>query len=153
MVVIFAMLSIFLILIGIGMLVFFTNISEAAALVLLLLVFVPIGLHRYFGVTTKPILSTKARLIKKKRAIGTRGEAYHAWFLLPDKSTSGLVVSKEQFNFIEVNDVVWLTYKGYECVSFQRETDKEPIMNKRLRLSKKDKQKYLDITKKANPPS
>jgi len=94
-------------------------------------------LDRYFNMSRKPVLSTKARLVRKN-AVGARGGTlYNAWFLLPNKRTKGFDISEEQFRLLKINDVVELVHKGYTCISFQRPTDKAPIMNNEFRVKQK----------------
>jgi hypothetical protein len=95
-------------------------------------------LHHHINVTRKPILSTKARLVKKDE-FGAGGGVTYYWttFLLQGKTTAELRVSRKQFDILRINDVVELVYKGTMCISFQRPVDKSPIMNKNFRVKQK----------------
>jgi len=121
--------------------VFFVDTAFMSAYTTLLLLVAPLfiiwGLKYHFGVARKPILKIKARLVEKEMVRGRTGVSYYARFSLPNDEVKNFDISKEQYDLLRVDDVVILTHKGYKCISFQRITDKAPIMNKDFRVRKK----------------
>ena len=118
---------------------FFAGNANYWIIIVLLATFLP--LHYYVYVTRKPIVSTKAQLIKKLEV--TRATRFQADYLLPDKSVVCLEMSKEQFKLLKVNDIGELVYKGYKCISFQRATDKAPIKNNDFEVRLIAKKNYV----------
>lgn len=103
-----------MVLLGVGIIAFELNIYILVAVGLFLCIIISL-LENYFGITSKPLMSVKAKVIDKWTLKG-----YVIRCSLPDKKDINLRVSKKQWCTLKKKDIVYLIYQGIHVHSIKK---------------------------------
>jgi len=121
-------------------LVWLTDINYYFIYIMFMLSLFVIGWLDYrYSVKRKPILHTMAK-VKSKRKRGA--DYYSIFFLLANKKTIQLHVSRKQYHAVIEFDVVEIKYQGWLLHSLKRAKNEDEIINHDY-FNKNGKKKFL----------